>query len=192
MRDQTSDSVTDQRSAAHSDGAAARPVREHRLRDYLYLFVILFAVWLALTSSLDLQELAAGAVVSFILALFLGKTYARLGLPPFTIKRIGYFAVYLLVLLQEVVRANLDVAYRVLHPRLPIKPGIVVVKTELRDDIAKMILANSITLTPGTFTLDVLGDSLLIHWIYVRSEDPAEATKQIGQRFERYLKVIFT
>ncbi len=162
-----------------------------RLRDSLYLFLILLLVWLLLTSSLHWQSLATGAVVALILALFLGRTYARLGLPPISLKRIWYFILYLAVLLQEIVRANLDVAYRVLHPKLPIKPGIVVIKTELRQDIARTILANSITLTPGTFTLDVIGDTLLIHWIDVRSEDPEETTRLIGQRFERYLRAVF-
>jgi len=75
---------------------------------------------------------------------------------------------------------------------MPIKPGIVVIKTSLKSDIAKMILANSITLTPGTFTLDVIGDELLVHWINVKTEDIDEATNMIGQRFEKYLRVIFT
>jgi len=67
----------------------------------------------------------------------------------------------------------------------------VVIKTRLKSDIAKMILANSITLTPGTFTLDVIGDELLIHWINVKSEDTDDATKVIGERFEKYLRAIF-
>ena len=74
---------------------------------------------------------------------------------------------------------------------MPIKPGIVVIKTGLKQDIAKMILANSITLTPGTFTLDILGDTLLIHWINVQSQETDESTKMIGERFEKYLREIF-
>lgn len=162
-----------------------------RLRDSLYLYIVLLLIWFLLTSSLHWQSVVTGAVVALILALFLGRTYARLGLPPLSLKRIWYFTLYLAVLLQEIVRANLDVAYRVLHPKLPIKPGIVVIKTELRQDIAKTILANSITLTPGTFTLDVIGDTLLIHWINVTSEDPGETTRLIGRRFEKYLRVVF-
>jgi len=188
VSNRTGDNTGDAPSRNASGGSAAPAPR---LRDTLYLFAILVAVWLALTSSLHWQELVAGGIVALVLALFLGRTYAGLGLPPLTPRRIWFFVVYLLVLLQEIVRANLDVAYRVLHPGLPIRPGIVVIKTGLRQDIAKMMLANSITLTPGTFTLDVLGDTLLIHWIYVRSEDPAEATRLIGQRFERYLREIF-
>jgi multicomponent Na+:H+ antiporter subunit E len=169
--------------------AARQPRRD--IRESSYLFVFLFATWLALTSSLHWQELLTGILVSVALTAFLRKTYEKLGLPPFSFKRAWYFAVYLLVLLKEIVRANLDVAYRVIHPRLPIKPGIVAVHTELRQDIAKMILANSITLTPGTFTLDILGDTLLVHWIDVRSEDTEEAARLISGRFEKYLREIF-
>jgi len=74
---------------------------------------------------------------------------------------------------------------------MPIKPGIVAIKTGLKSDIAKLFLANSITLTPGTFTLDILGDKLLIHWINVKGKDIDEATGIIGKKFEKYLKEIF-
>jgi len=121
----------------------------------------------------------------------LSKNYQQLGFPPISIKRIVYLIIYIIVLLKEIVKANFDVAYRVLHPKMPIKPGIVIIKTELKQDIAKMILANSITLTPGTFTLDIKGDELLIHWIYVKTEKKEESTKEIGERFEKYLKVVF-
>jgi len=89
------------------------------------------------------------------------------------------------------IKANFDVAYRVLHPRMPIKPGIVLIKTKLASDSGKLALANSITLTPGTLTMDVRGDNLLIHWINVKSEDTEEATEIIGGRFERFLRRVF-
>jgi len=162
-----------------------------RVRDWLYLFLILLVIWLALTSSLHWQEVTTGLVVALVLSVVLGKTYAGLGLPPISAKRVWYFVLYLGVLFAEIIRANFDVAYRVLHPRLPIRPGIVAIKTGLRQDIAKMLLANSITLTPGTFTLDIVDDTLLIHWIVVRSEDPEEAARAIGGRFERYLRMVF-
>jgi multicomponent Na+:H+ antiporter subunit E len=130
-------------------------------------------------------------VVCLIVSLFGARSYAGLGLPPIGIKRILYLLLYVIVLFWEIVTANFDVAYRVLHPRMPIRPGIVVIKTSLKSDIAKLILANSITLTPGTFALDVIGDKLLVHWINVRSEDVEEATRRIGRRFEKYLRVIF-
>lgn len=161
------------------------------VRNFLYLFCILLLIWLALTSSFHWQELAVGILISLVLALFLSKTYLRLGLPSLSIKKILFAIVYILVLFKEIIRANLDVAYRVIHPKMPIKPGIVVIRTSLTQDIAKLILANSITLTPGTFTLDILGDRLLIHWINVQSGNVEDATRIIGERFEKYLRVIF-
>ncbi|MBD3370306.1 Na+/H+ antiporter subunit E [Candidatus Fermentibacteria bacterium] len=162
-----------------------------RTRSFLYLLVLLFLTWLVLTSSLHWHELLVGVVVSVLLALFLNKTYLGLGMPPLSIKRIWFMISYLVVLGVEIIKANLDVAWRIIHPKLPINPGIVIIKTDLRQDIAKMILANSITLTPGTFTLDIIGSELLIHWIDVKSEDTEEATRLVGERFERYLRVIF-
>jgi len=162
-----------------------------RFRGSLYIFVISFGIWLALTSSFQIQELIIGVVLSLFLSIFLSSYYLKLGLPPFTFKRILIFITYLLVLFKEITKANFDVAYRILHPKMPIKPGIVVIKTQLKQDIAKMILANSITLTPGTFTLDIMGDSLLIHWINVKAESEEEATKIIAERFEKYLRLIF-
>jgi multicomponent Na+:H+ antiporter subunit E len=163
----------------------------HRVRNFFYLFFILLIIWLALTSNFHWQELSVGILVSLVLSLIFNKNYHGLGLPPFSIKRIAFFIVYIVVLFKEIIKANFDVAYRVIHPKMPIKPGIVVIKTTLKQDIAKLILANSITLTPGTFTLDILGDTLLIHWINVKSENVDEATKIIGEKFEKYLRVIF-
>jgi multicomponent Na+:H+ antiporter subunit E len=162
-----------------------------KLRGYLYLFLLLMVVWLILTASINPQELFTGAVVSLILSFIFGKTYLAIGLPPFGIKRSVFFLIFLFVLFWEIIKANFDVAYRVLHPRMPIKPGIVTIKTGLKQDIAKIILANSITLTPGTFTLDILGDTLLIHWIDVKTEDIEKRTGLIGGKFEKYLKHVF-
>ena len=162
------------------------------LKGFAWLFGITFVLWLALTSQFNLPELISGCVVCLVVSLLAAHIYSTLGLPPISIKRILFLLLYIIVLFTEVIKANFDVAYRVLHPRMPIKPGIVVIKTSLKSDIAKLVLANSITLTPGTFTLDVIGDELLIHWINVKDADVEVATSIIGERFEKYLRVIFT
>ena len=84
-------------------------------------------------------------------------------------------------------------AYRVIHPKLPINPGIVKVKTTLKTDTALTFLANSITLTPGTLSVDIDKDNgiLYIHWIDVKAKDVEGATKIIVERFEKILKKIF-
>ena len=164
---------------------------KEKIKGFVWLLLVTFVLWLALSSKLDLPELITGSVVCLIVSLFGVGIYSKLGLPPISIKRILFSFVYVIVLFWEIIKANFDVAYRVLHPKMPIKPGIVVIKTRLKSDIAKMILANSITLTPGTFTLDVIGDELLIHWINVKAEDIDEATNIIGRKFEKYLRIIF-
>ena len=165
--------------------------KKSKLKDFLYLFLFTVLIWMCLTSSVHYQEVVTGIFISLLLTIFLYKHYHELGLPSLTVRRFMYFLIYLVVLFKEIVKANFDVAYRVIHPKMPIEPGIVVIKTELKQNIAKMILANSITLTPGTFTLDILGDNLLIHLINVRTEDREEATRIIGKRFEKYLRIIF-
>jgi len=153
--------------------------------------VVTFVLWLALSSKFNWPELICGGLVCLIISLFAAHMYSKLGFPSLSIKMVLLFLVYIIVLFWEIIKANFDVAYRIIHPRMPIKPGIVVIKTRLKSDIAKLILANSITLTPGTFTLDIIGDELLIHWINVKTEDIDEATSMIGQRFEKYLMIIF-
>jgi multicomponent Na+:H+ antiporter subunit E len=170
--------------AAHSAG--------EKVKGFVWLLVFTFVLWMALSSKLNRPELICGGLVCLIISLFAAHTYSKLGFPSLSIKMVLFSFVYTIVLFWEIIRANFDVAYRVIHPKMPIKPGIVVIKTRLKSDIAKTILANSITLTPGTFTLDVIGDELLIHWINVKTEDTDEATNIIGHRFEKYLRIIFS
>jgi multicomponent Na+:H+ antiporter subunit E len=163
-----------------------------KAKGFIWLLAGTFILWLALVSKFDWAELICGGLVCLIISLFAAHIYTKLGFPSVSIKMFLFFLVYIIVLFWEIIKANFDVAYRVIHPKMPIKPGIVVIKTHLKSDIAKMILANSITLTPGTFTLDVIDDKLLIHWINVKTEDIDEATSLIGRRFEKYLRAIFT
>ncbi len=105
--------------------------------------------------------------------------------------RYFWLLVYLVILIWECIKANFDVAYRVLHPAMPIKPGIVKVKLELQSDFARAMLANSITMTPGTIAVDIIDEYLYVHWIYVSSDDPEEYSRRIAGRFEKYIKKTF-
>jgi multicomponent Na+:H+ antiporter subunit E len=73
---------------------------------------------------------------------------------------------YLGWLLWNVVTANIDVAYRILHPRLPIRPQLLVFQTELEHEVAQVLVANSITLTPGTVTIDLKDGEYLVHALH--------------------------
>ena len=91
----------------------------------------------------------------------------------------------------ELESSILDVAYRVIHPEMPIKPGIVKVPLKIKSPFARAMLANSITMTPGTITVDIVDDNIYVHWIYIVSGDPVEYTKKVSGRFEHYIKKIF-
>lgn len=157
----------------------------------LLLFVVAFAIWAMFTWVPDQQEMIAGATIAAGVAFFFGEIFVIHPLKVFNPKRWFYFLCYIPFFIYEVIKANLDVAYRVLHPRLPINPGIVKIKTNLKSEIAQSMLANSITLTPGTMTIDIKDQDMYIHWIDVKSKEVEEATKIIAQKFEKILKEIF-
>ena len=157
----------------------------------IVLFVCLFVVWLLLTFEVTILNIVVGAAASFLVTLFFSKYSLKVKTRIFHIHRYFWALLYLFIFLWECIKANFDVAYRVLHPKLPVKPGIVRAKTNLTTDIAKIFLANSITMTPGTITVDIREEYFFIHWIYVHSKDPEVYTHRILGRFEKYLKRIF-
>lgn len=161
-----------------------------RLKGKIVLALILVAVWVLLAHPVDAQELRAAVIVAVAVSLAAvgsDAVFADIRLTP---KALVYAPIYLIVFLIELTKANLDVAARVASPSLPIRPGIVEVKTGLQSRLGRLLLAGSITLTPGTITVDTSGDTFYIHWIAVEGEDPEAATKRIVSKFERYLEVI--
>lgn len=157
---------------------------------YVTLFILSLIFWLLLTFKLTVPNIIVGSVASVICALFFGRFFITNVYKLLQPQRYFWFIIYLFIFVWECIKANLDVAYRVLHPAMPIRPGIVKVKTTLKSDLAKMLLANSITMTPGTISVDIIDDNLYIHWIYIRSEDPEIYTGMITGAFEKYIKKI--
>jgi multicomponent Na+:H+ antiporter subunit E len=157
---------------------------------YLTLFILSLIFWILLTFRLTVPNIIVGSIASAICALFFGRFFIKNVYKLLQPHRYFWFIIYLFVFIWECIKANLDVAYRVLHPAMPIRPGIVKVKTTLKSDLAKMLLANSITMTPGTISVDIIDEYLYIHWIYISSEDPEVYTGIITGAFEKYIKRI--
>lgn len=158
----------------------------------LVLGIISFLCWMVLTWTLYLPSLLVGLVVSMFIALWFGDVFVERAKNFFQIKRLAYLLYYIPLFTYYCLLANFDVAYRVLHPALPIEPGIVKVKTTLTNTTAKVALANSITLTPGTLSVEMTDDGYLyVHWIKVRTTDVEQATEMIIRKFEKVLKEIF-
>ncbi len=158
---------------------------------YLLYFVFAFCLWLLLTLSVHLDHLIAGIVVALLTTIIFGGYFTTRPIKFLQLHRIFWFIIYIPVFIWYIIKANIDVAYRVLHPERPIRPGIVKIKTDLKTDVAKVFLANSITLTPGTMTCEIDGQYLYIHWIWIESPKIDEASNIIARRFEKYLRRIF-
>jgi multicomponent Na+:H+ antiporter subunit E len=157
---------------------------------YITLFILSLIFWLLLTFKLTVPNIIVGSVASVVCSLFFGRFFVTNVYKLLQPQRYFWFVIYLFIFVRECIKANIDVAYRVLHPAMPIRPGIVKVKTTLKSDMAKMLLANSITMTPGTISVDIIDDCLYIHWIYISSEDPEVYTGIITGAFEKYIKRI--
>ena len=162
---------------------------EHRQRRFVVATVMLFIVWLLLVGTLNFSEIFVGFFVVIFTAWlssshlsFLDDIKFNWATPLFMLR---YLGVFLLALLH----ANIDMARRVLSPSLPINPAMVEVETQLKSSLGKLILANSITLTPGTLTVDVVGERLLVHWVDSSpGRDLEHATHAIAESFERNLR----
>ena len=163
----------------------------------LIYFVLAFIVWVAVAwpfvdGRVDIQVVVAGLIASFLAAILFHEMLPKEHHVFISPVRVFWFLAYVPVFVYFLLRANFDVVYRALHPKMPIRPGIVKIKTNLKTDSAITALANSITLTPGTMTVDVTDDGFLyIHWINVKSDDIEEATRSISQTFEWFIKRIF-
>jgi multicomponent Na+:H+ antiporter subunit E len=162
-----------------------------RTRSTAVMFATLLLFWLMLIGNLTLDALIVGVLASLVIAVLYPNgisffTELRATPEAFVagLRYYGYF-------FKELVKSNLRLTAIVLSPSLPIRPGIVKVRTRLRSRMGRLMLANSITLTPGTLTVEMDGEWLYVHWTNVESDDIEAATGAIVAGFERYLEVIY-
>lgn len=156
-------------------------------------FIVSYAFWILLSWSFSTQELAVGAVVSLAVALFSARFFIHekafwLFNPLRFFTAIFY---WLGVFMVELVKANVDVAKRCFGGCKNVNPGIVKVPVNLRSDYTQAALANSITLTPGTITLDISEEEgqtyYYIHWIDVTMPGGEEAGEAIKGTLEKWV-----
>lgn len=163
--------------------------------------IVCFLFWLLITGQVvslvkgqpAVQVLIAGVIVSIGVALFSARFFVHKN--PFYLWNPGRLVVFvfycLVVFVWELTKANIDVAKRALNPSLPVNPGIVKVPVDLKSEYGQSMLANSITLTPGTITLDTVEQQgklyYYIHWIDVAATDPGEAGDAIKGTLEKWI-----
>lgn len=165
--------------------------KSSKINKFFYTWFLLFVVWMAFTTSLDIAEIIAGLFISFVISIFTYKIFTDIGFKVFSPIKLFYILKYLVVFIIELVKSNIDVARIVINPKLPINPGIVELESKLSSNFARMVLANSITLTPGTLTVDIIENKMFIHWLYVKGTDSETTYNEIAKKFEDILIKIY-
>lgn len=167
-----------------------------RVLSFISTFIFCYIIWIAFTLTFATEELIGGVVASFVASLLASKFFVHEEpLYIFNFKRIYNVIAYIPLFIRELIKANIDVAKRSFNPKLPINPGIVKVPTDLKSEYGLAMLCDSITLTPGTISMDVTEEDgknyIYIHWIDVQSKDPAEAGNMIKGSLESGVGRIF-
>ena len=125
--------------------------------------------WLLLSGHYDLMHISLGVFSVFLVMLMNYPLRRRLFAmeeersATLSFSRLQRLSFYIPWLLWQIIVSSIQVAYVVLHPRCPIDPALLRFKTKLKNVSSKVILGNSITLTPGTITLEIEGDEFLVH-----------------------------
>lgn len=149
----------------------------------------LAVVWCALTGKFGPYDLAFGFVLGW-LAMRIGGV-RKPALTGFALRRIPAALSLFFFFLWELVLANIRVAAAVLGPSSRVRPGIVALPLDLTSDVGITILANMITLTPGTLSLDVSEDRKTLYVHCLTLDDPDETVRSIKEGFERrVMKVV--
>jgi len=154
-------------------------------------FAALLLFWILLSDTMAIDVVAVGIVVALIISLAFRGSLSFFADFRFTPRAVWATVLYFIYFFKELVKANLKLAVIVLSPSLPIKPGLVKVRTRLKTPMGRLLLANSITLTPGTLSVDLDGDCFYVHWVTMETDEVEEATREIVQGFERYLEVMY-
>lgn len=132
---------------------------------HILMFVFLLAVWMLWSGhySLDHTLVFAFGLLSCAFVTYLVWRMDIVDEEGHPLHKAVQLWVYIPWLIWEIVKANLDVTKRILNPRLPIRPCMVRVKALQKTDLGRVIYANSITLTPGTVSVSVVGNDILVH-----------------------------
>lgn len=145
---------------------------------------VLFAFWLVLTGSFAPLDLAIGVALAVTLGAWAARFLWPADAPVLSARQALRLALYVPRLLASIVMAAIQVAEVVLDPRMPIKPVLVGHRAVFSRDISRVVYANSITMTPGTLTVDIEGDTFYIHCLAERFADDI-ATGKLERRVSR-------
>ena len=153
------------------------------MRTQFLLNILLSFVWVLLTGSYELVNFAFGFLLSFGIMWLISRSTGDDRYFTLTFKIIGFVFFFF----YELIKANIEVAWDVITPKFHMKPGIVRVPLDAETDTEITLLANLISLTPGSLSLDVSADKkvLYVHAMYI--SDKEEFIRSIKNGFEKRL-----
>ena len=148
--------------------------------------ILLMLIWVFLTGSYDAYNFTFGFFLGFLIIWIIGSSNGKTKY----VKIVPRVIAFLVYFIYEVIVANLQVAYEVMTPNLHVTPGIVKIPLDVETDLEISLLANLITLTPGTLSLDVSDDRkvLYVHSMYIKDKD--KFIHEIKNGFERRILLI--
>lgn len=153
----------------------------------LLVNVLLAVSWVLLTGTFSFMNLVSGFLLGYVIIFALARSPAQRRY----IRRLPASIGMIIFFLKQLFLANLRVALAVLSPLRKLDPGIVAVPIELRSDLEITLLANLITLTPGTLALDVSLDRKLIYVHAFHVGDPEAFRREVKDGFERRIRELF-
>ncbi len=159
---------------------------EFRVKQSLLLGITLFGIWLLWSGHYTPLLLFFG-IASCLSVVLLSRRMDLVDHDEQLLLLAPRLLLYVPWLAKEIVLANLDVAWRILHPKMPIDPVMIKVKASQRTDIARVIYANSITLTPGTVSVQLDGDEITVHSL-TREAATGEATGKMDRKVTRTIE----
>lgn len=168
-----------------------RAEQSWRLLRFILTAIAMFTVWLLFTANLEFFSLIAGGIGSILIAaltydVFIPHHEAKLRL---FLPRPFHLLVYLIVMVYMLYRSSIIMLKAVFTGKA--NPRIVYFRTRLRSDLARMVLANSITLTPGTITLDLNDDHLIVHWFFCSTIHAKGAGEKVKGPLERLIRRVW-
>jgi len=167
------------------------------MRQRISSFILIFIVWIIFAGRVSLDVIIIGIIASLLTTVLLSEMLFRASNRKFnlteSLHKIFLIIMFIPVFFYEAVKSAVQVSNYIFKKDISFSPGIIKVKTKLTNVTAITILANLITLTPGTLTLDFDKSerAYYIHWIDVKTREEAEAGKEIIEKFENWLDVIF-
>ncbi|MFA6692551.1 MAG: Na+/H+ antiporter subunit E, partial [Acholeplasmataceae bacterium] len=149
------------------------------------LFMLLFIFWVVLSSKITLIQLIVGFFASLLVVFYnYDLVFNDLEATKITFKFIGRLIHLFIVLLIEIVKSNIHVMMIVLSPKMKINPGFKKIKQPLKKEFNQALFANAITLTPGTLTVDMDDEYILVHGLEMEHIDDIKKS-DMQKAFER-------